>query len=195
MKIGLAAATAATVIGPAAGVAPPSAAPAQTPVANLFVFVDPASSGNYRVTVKGVIAMDEYSAHGYINNLTTGKIPGGIEYVLLGDDPDVNDHTLGRHWFPGAGTHPRGLRQTKAFPAGPRFIAPVDALRPRSRFDTYRSRSFLGLRLFPAPRRRRSTPCSFTRWFTPDGAQLCTLRTVGVTPMRSPQQLSRCNED
>ena len=187
MKIGLAAATAATVIGPAAGVAPPSAAPAQTPVANLFVFVDPASSGNYRVTVKGVIAMDEYSAHGYINNLTTGKIPGGIEYVLLGDDPDVNDHTgsplVPRRRHPPSGTaSDQGIHSRAAIH---RTCRRVEAAEP---IGSYRSRSFLGLRLFSAPRRRRSTPCSFTRWFTPDGAQLCTLRTVGVTPMRSPQQ-------
>jgi hypothetical protein len=104
--IGGAAVLAAAAIGLGPGVAPASAAPAQSPGTNLYVYKDPASSGNYRVTVKGVIPMNEYDAHGFINNINTGERPGGIEYNLIGDD-DSNDHGLdGGHWFPGAGRGP-----------------------------------------------------------------------------------------
>lgn len=104
-KIGLAAALAAATIGLGTAV-PASAAPTQTPGANLYIFNDPASHGNYRVTVKGLFPMSEYDAHGYINNINTGKRPGGIEYNIHADDPDNNDARIKGEFFPGAGKGP-----------------------------------------------------------------------------------------
>jgi hypothetical protein len=116
----LAATTVGLTIGLTEGLAPASAAPNQTPGVNLYVFPDPANSTNYRVTVKGMFPMSEYDAHGYINNLGTGerpdgvKIVGGIEYNLLGDDPDNNDRGLSQHWFPLAGSGPEGYLKAES---------------------------------------------------------------------------------
>ena len=100
-KIGLAAATAATAVGMIAGTAPASAAPTATAGHNVYIFPDPGNPSAYRVTVKGVFPMDEYSAHGYINNILTGERPGGIEYNLHADD-DGNDPRLIGLFIPGA---------------------------------------------------------------------------------------------
>jgi hypothetical protein len=98
------AALAAVTVGLTAGLAPASAAPAQTPGASLVVTSDPANSANYRVVVKGVYPMNEYDAHGFINNIGTGERVGGMDYAIKGDDPDSNDLILGdRHFNPGAG--------------------------------------------------------------------------------------------
>src|SRR5215208_2812192 len=111
----LAATTVGLTIGLTEGLAPASAAPNQTPGVNLYVFPDPANSANYRVTVKGMFPMNEYDAHGYINNLGTGERPGGIEYNILGDDPDNNDRGLtGGHWFPLAGSDPEGFLKAES---------------------------------------------------------------------------------
>ena len=53
--------------------------------------------------------MNEYDAHGFINNLATGEHSGGIGYVIVRDEPGSNDRGLGnRHFFFGGGDHPGG---------------------------------------------------------------------------------------
>ncbi|WP_006242023.1 hypothetical protein [Mycolicibacterium tusciae] len=91
----IAAAAALATIGPTAGLAPASAAPTQTPGTTLVVYQDPDNAGYSRLAVKGMFPMNEYDAHGFINNLETGAYPGGIDYGLHGDDPDSNDRLLG----------------------------------------------------------------------------------------------------
>ena len=56
--------------------------------------------------------MDEYSAHGYINNLNTGVRPGGIMYTLFGDDG--NRQQLAQHWFPGADAGGQGYLRAES---------------------------------------------------------------------------------
>jgi hypothetical protein len=106
----LAAAAALAAVGLTTGLAPVSAAPTQTSGTTLSVTPDPANSANYyRLAVKGMFPMNEYDAHGFINNLNTGTLPGGggINYVILGDDPDSNDHVIGAHFYR-AGTRSTG---------------------------------------------------------------------------------------
>jgi hypothetical protein len=104
-----AAALAATTVGLTAGLAPVSAAPTPTPGMTLVITPDPANGGYYRLAVKGMFPMNEYDAHGFINNLDTGTLPGGggINYILLADDPDSNDHAIGAY-FHRAGTRSTG---------------------------------------------------------------------------------------
>jgi len=114
--IGGAAVLAAATIGLTAGLAPASAAPTQTPGTTLAVTPDAANGENYRrVTVKGMFPMNEYDAHGFINNLGTGTLPGGggINYIVLGDDPDSNDHAIGSA-FHRAGTRSTGYLTAKS---------------------------------------------------------------------------------
>jgi hypothetical protein len=104
-----AAAVAVTAIGLTAGLAPASAAPTQTPGTTLVVYPDPTNTGYYRLAVKGVFPMNEYDAHGFVNNLETGESPGGMDYGIHGDDPDSNDRLLGNMYaYRGAG----GTRST-----------------------------------------------------------------------------------
>jgi hypothetical protein len=111
-NIGLAAAAAAVAAattGLTAGLAPASAAPTQTQGTTLSVTPDPANPGYYRLAVKGMFPMNEYDAHGFINNLETGESPGGMDYGIHGDDPDSNDRLLGNMYaYRGAG----GTRST-----------------------------------------------------------------------------------
>lgn len=94
--IAAAAAIATTTIGLTVGLAPASAAPTQqTPGTTLSVTPDPANAGYYRLAVKGMFPMNEYDAHGFVNNLGTGEFPGGMDYGLFGDDPDSNDRLVG----------------------------------------------------------------------------------------------------
>jgi hypothetical protein len=120
----------AAAVGLTAGLAPASAAPTPTPGHNLYIYPDPASSGNYRVTVKGVFPMGEYEAHGYINNILTGERPGGIEYNIHADDPDADPRIRGE-FFPGAGKGP-GPGHLVAEADGihylREFVVPFDAL-------------------------------------------------------------------
>jgi len=98
--IGGAAVLAAATIGLTTGLAPASAAPTQTPGVNLNVLQDPANAAQYRAQVRGVFPMNEYDAHGFINNLDTGNgAYGGIGYNIFGDDPDSNDPLLGDHFY------------------------------------------------------------------------------------------------
>jgi hypothetical protein len=114
--VAAAAGLAAATIGLTAGVAPVSAAPPQTPGTTLVIIPDSQNGENYRrVNVKGVFAMNEHDAHGFINNLGTGTYPGGggINYVVLGDDPDSNDHAIA------AAFHRAGTRSTGYLTAEP----------------------------------------------------------------------------
>lgn len=100
--VGLLAAT------PSASAAPP----ARTPGVELSVFKDPNIGDHYWVTVKGVIPMDAYDAHGYINNLHTGARPGGIMYTLYGDDG--KPQFLNQQWFPGHGESATGYLRAES---------------------------------------------------------------------------------
>jgi len=107
-SLAAAAALAATAIGLTAGLAPASAAPPQSG-ANLTIITDPANGANYRVTVNGKFSMDEYDAHGFINNLGTGARPGGVDYGITADDPDSNDEMIGlAHQYRVPGPRPGG---------------------------------------------------------------------------------------
>jgi len=95
------AAVLAAITGLAAGVAPASAAPHQTPGSNLYIYQDPANPANWALGIEGVFPMSEYDAHGFINNINTAERPGGVNYTIIGDDPDSK--ALYGRWFPGAG--------------------------------------------------------------------------------------------
>ena len=105
--VGLAAATAAMAIGLAAGTAPASAAPTATAGHTLNIQPYPGNPSAYLVTVKGVFPMDEYSAHGYINNISTGERPGGIEFNIHADD-EGGDPRLSGLFIPGTGPRDNG---------------------------------------------------------------------------------------
>jgi hypothetical protein len=96
--VAAAATVAATALGLTAGLAPASAAPTQTPGTTLVVYPDPTNAGYYRLAVKGMFPMNEYDAHGFVNNLETGEWPGGMDYGVHGDDPDSNDRLLGNSY-------------------------------------------------------------------------------------------------
>lgn len=104
-----AAAVAVLTVGLAAGVAvsPATAAPNQSG-ANLRVTA--IGSGQYKVEIWGVYPMSGYDAHGYINNLGTGRMmeltgqPGGMAYHIYGDDSGPNDGARWYTFYPGAGT-------------------------------------------------------------------------------------------
>lgn len=107
--IAAAAAVAAATVGLTAGLAAASAAPTQTAGTTLVVYPDPTNDANCRLAIKGVFAMNEYDAHGFINNLNTGEHPGGIGYGIVRDEPGSNDQVIGiNHFFFGGGDHPGG---------------------------------------------------------------------------------------
>ncbi len=90
---------------------PASAAPKQSG-AVLAVAEDPANPLTYRLVVTGIIRMQQADAVGYINNINTGRYPGGMNYNIWGDDGSSLDHIFGR-FYPGAGTDADGyLRAT-----------------------------------------------------------------------------------
>jgi hypothetical protein len=108
-KIRRAAAVAMLTVGLGVGLAisPAAAAPNQSG-ANLRI--TPAGSGQYRVEIWGVYPMSAYDAHGYINNLATGRMmeltgqPGGMAYHIWGDDSGSNDGARWYNFYPGAGS-------------------------------------------------------------------------------------------
>ncbi len=109
--VAAAAAIAAATIGLTVGIAPASAAPTQTPGTTLSVTPDPANSENYyRLAVKGMFPMNEYDAHGFINNLETGEFPGGIDYGIIADDPGSDGGGLlgNMYGYRGAATRSTG---------------------------------------------------------------------------------------
>jgi hypothetical protein len=109
-----AAAVAAAAVGLTVGLAPASAAPTQSG-ANLTIYPDTATPGNYRLVVSGVYRMSEYDAHGFINNINTGERPGGIAYSYQGDDPGQHDPSVtSSGWYPGAGVHHGGYLRAES---------------------------------------------------------------------------------
>jgi hypothetical protein len=106
--IGGAAMLAAATVGLTAGAAPASAAPTQNG-ANLFIAQDPANPGQLLVSVHGTFPMNAHDAHGFINNLNTGSVPGGMRYEIFGDDEGSSDRTVTlNRWFGGAGASGEG---------------------------------------------------------------------------------------
>jgi hypothetical protein len=105
-------AVAAAVIGLTAGLAPAAAAPTQNG-AHLAIAQDPANPANLLVAVFGTFPMNGYDAHGFINNLNTGSVPGGMRFEIYGDDPGEGDRTVTlNRWFAGADTKSGGLYAT-----------------------------------------------------------------------------------
>jgi hypothetical protein len=93
-------ALAAATVGLTAGLAPASAAPTQTPGVHLNIIQSPHNDGAYIVQVRGVFPMNEYDAHGFINNLDTGTgAHGGIGYKIFGDDSGSNDQLRGEQFI------------------------------------------------------------------------------------------------
>lgn len=91
--------------------APATAAPNQSG-ANLRITI--VGSGQYKVEIWGVYPMSAYDAHGYINNLGTGRMmeltgqPGGMSYHIWGDDSGPNDGARWYNFYPGAGSTVEG---------------------------------------------------------------------------------------
>jgi hypothetical protein len=83
--------------------APATAAPTQSG-ARLFVYTDSATSDKTRVTVEGAFPMSEADTVGYLNNIYTGKQPGGMEYLYYGDDNGQGDRTVTQRWVAGNGS-------------------------------------------------------------------------------------------
>lgn len=105
-----AAASAAAAFGMTFGLAPASAAPAQSG-AYLAIIQDPAHQNNYRLAIQGIIRMEQADAVGFINNINNGKCQGGMFYYVYGDDGDPQ-HIITKH-FPGAREDAEGyLRAT-----------------------------------------------------------------------------------
>jgi hypothetical protein len=99
---------AAAAVGLTVGAAPASAAPTQNG-ANLFVAQDPANPGQLLVSVHGTFPMNGHDAHGFINNLNTGSVPGGMRYEIFGDDDGSGDRTVTlNRWSGGAGSSGEG---------------------------------------------------------------------------------------
>jgi hypothetical protein len=95
----------AAAVGLTAGPAPASAAPPPSG-ALLFIEQDPNHSERYLVQVQGSFLMGEYEAHGFINNINTGKNPGGTVIQLYGDS---DGDELFQRFYPGAGREPKGF--------------------------------------------------------------------------------------
>jgi hypothetical protein len=122
------AAVIAAVVGLTAGLAPAAAAPPQSG-AFLAVGDDAANPLTYRLVVIGTFPMQQADAVGFINNINTGKQPGGIDYYIYADDsgpvrgPNWNT-TLFYRFYPGAGSDPDGyLRATSEGLTYQRYIS------------------------------------------------------------------------
>jgi hypothetical protein len=93
----------AAAVGLTAGPAPAFAAPPPSG-ASLIVSQVP-NSERWLVTVQGTFLMGEYEAHGFVNNINSGKALGGTLLQLYGDSN--GDQRLER-FYPGAGREPKG---------------------------------------------------------------------------------------
>jgi hypothetical protein len=113
----LAAIAVAVGAGLAVASAPASAGPTQSG-AHLFLGGNPPDGGpgTTQVTIDGVFSMLEADAVGYLNNIYTGKNPGGMEYRLHADDNGEGDRNIVYRWVAGNGSFP-GYRLT-ATPRG-----------------------------------------------------------------------------
>jgi CO dehydrogenase/acetyl-CoA synthase beta subunit len=58
------------------------------------MYVYPETSETIRVTIEGVFPMSEADAVGFLNNIYTGKEPGGMEYKIFADDNGEGDRTV-----------------------------------------------------------------------------------------------------
>jgi hypothetical protein len=92
-------------MGIAAASAPAMAAPTASG-GHMYVYIDPATPKTTRVTVEGVFPMSEADAVGYLNNIYTGKEPGGMEYRIFADDNGDGDRTIVYRWVAGSGSFP-----------------------------------------------------------------------------------------
>jgi hypothetical protein len=119
-NVALLASLAATSVGLTAGVAPASAARAQSG-ATLYIFEDPAIHTNYRVTIKGLFPMEQADAVGYLNNINDGKCEGGMSYHVHGDDGDPQ-HIVTKV-FHGAHSDPEGY--LRATPEGLEYLREI----------------------------------------------------------------------
>jgi hypothetical protein len=97
----------AATIAATAGVAPASAAPPPSG-ATLTIEQDPTLAGRVLVAVQGTFPMGEYEAHGFINNINSGKYPGGTIIHIFGDDDGRDNYLIPHHLYPGAGYKPNG---------------------------------------------------------------------------------------
>jgi hypothetical protein len=93
----------AAAVGTTAGLAPASAAPAPSGAA-LTVEQVP-NSERWLVQVQGTFPMGEYEAHGFVNNINSGKALGGTLLQLYGDS---NGDLRHERFYPGAGREPKG---------------------------------------------------------------------------------------
>lgn len=108
-RVGRAAAVAVLAIGLGAGLTatPAAAAPNQS---GASLRITAAGSGQYKVEIWGLYPMSAYDAHGYVNNLGTGRMmeltgqPGGMSYHIWGDDSGSNDSARWYNYYPGAGS-------------------------------------------------------------------------------------------
>jgi hypothetical protein len=80
--------------------APATAAPTESG-GQLNVYRDPADPGTTRVTMSGLFPMSQADAQGFLNNIYTGKEPGGMEYVIFGDDEGDRDPVQANFWATG----------------------------------------------------------------------------------------------
>jgi hypothetical protein len=78
--------------------------------ANLTIDQNPGISSHWFVEVSGVFPMGEYEAHGFINNINSGKYPGGTVIHIFGADRDdvQRNYVVPHQFFPGAGYQYRG---------------------------------------------------------------------------------------
>jgi hypothetical protein len=108
----------AAAIGLTAGPAPASAAPPPSG-ALLFIEEDPNNLERWSVQVQGMFPMGEYESHGFINNINTGKNPGGTLIQLYGD---TDGEELYERFYPGAGRDPKGSLFAGAEGKGIRYL-------------------------------------------------------------------------
>ena len=95
-----------------------------------FIAQDPANTGQLLVSVFGTFPMDGYDAHGFLNNLNTGSVRGGMRYEIYGDDDGSGDRTISlNRWFAGAGSRGEGHLMP---PTPVHTIAPVHRAQGRS---------------------------------------------------------------
>jgi hypothetical protein len=99
----------AAAVGLTAGLAPASGAPAPNG-SILTIEQDPTNPERYLLAMQGTFPMGEYEAHGFINNINSGKYPGGLVFHLYGDDEgdERGNYLIPHRFYPGAGHEPKG---------------------------------------------------------------------------------------
>jgi hypothetical protein len=84
---------------------PATAAPAESG-AKMYYYRDSVYAEQTQVQIEGVLAMSEADAVGFLNNIYTGKEPGGMEYRIFGDDNGEGDRSQVYRWVAGNGSFP-----------------------------------------------------------------------------------------